>query len=426
MSAYAEDARSGHIHMEPVGGVAGDMFVAAMMDLFPEHADACWQDLVDCGVMQHVSVTLESGLSNGLAVKRLQVKLQQKPAKRTGNFKDLRAWLEASALQASVKLRAQAILHLLAEAEAFVHGVDIERVHFHEVADWDSIVDVVAAASMIERSGVASWSCAPLPLGSGLVQTEHGKLPIPAPATAWLLRELPVWDDGEPGERVTPTGAAIVRHVLSTANDQQPLQSQARPPIGTLVSIGCGAGQRDLQQRPNVVRCLLISTEKANAPSLSVQDLPLAELGAGQLIDEIMQLSFDIDDMTPEELSVSLEYLRQESGVLDASFQLGMGKKGRAMFAVTILCRIADEPAVSDRCLEETTTLGMRVQKLQRRTLQRQHHTVSGTQNKAGIKTARRPDGVVTAKVESDDLVPTRGLQARRRLAQELRAPFES
>ena len=424
MSSADPGTSSLHIHLEPVGGVAGDMFVAAMMDLFPESADKCWQDLQDCGVLQHVSVTLEPGLSNGLSVKRLQASLNEQPARRTGNYSDLRSWLDASALEQAVKSRAQAILNALAQAEAFVHGVDIEQVHFHEVADWDSIVDVVAAASMIERSGIASWSCAPLPLGSGLVQTEHGKLPLPAPATVWLLKELPVWDDGEPGERVTPTGAAIVRHVLGMS----PLSrsGSVRAPPGTLVSTGCGAGQRALKQRPNIVRCLLIRTDAAGVIDESGHALAVTSSGPVQIVDEIMQLSFDIDDMTPEELSVSLEHLRHESGVLDASFHLGMGKKGRALFAVSILCQVAHEPAVSERCLEETTTLGMRIQRLQRRTLNREQHTVSTEHANAGIKAVTRPSGAMTAKVENDDLAATRGLQARRLLAQTLRAPFES
>ncbi len=424
MNPVNHSVSSLHIHLEPVGGVAGDMFVAAMMDLFPENAAACWQDLKDCGVLKHVSATLEPGLSNGLAVKRLQVTLNETPARRTGNYRDLRSWLEQSALDQMVKFRAQAILNVLAQAEAHVHGVDIEQVHFHEVADWDSLVDVVAAASLIERSGVVSWSCAPLPLGSGLVQTEHGMLPVPAPATAWLLNELPVWDDGEVGERVTPTGAAIVRHVLGMSTLSP--SGSARPPSGVLASAGCGAGQRELQQRPNIVRCLLIRPETAGIIDEYDHGMAVINAGSGQIVDEIMQLSFDIDDMTPEELSVSLEHLRHQQGVLDAGFLLGIGKKGRAVFAVSILCRVADEPAVSERCLEETTTLGMRIQRLQRRTLRREQHTVSATDESAGVKVVTRPSGAITAKVESDDLAATRGLQARRLLAQTLREPFES
>ncbi len=421
--------RSRHLHLEPVGGIAGDMFVAAMLDLFPEQFESCWQDLHDCGVMAHVDVSLQPGMSKGLSVKRLHVALKAQPAKRTGNYRDLRQWLADSALDKAVKHRAQSILLTLAEAEAHVHGVDIEQVHFHEVADWDSIVDVVAAASLIERAGPLSWSCGPLPLGSGLVKTEHGMLPIPAPATAWLLRQLPVWDDGEPGERVTPTGAAIVRSVLAM-EDARPSDHVVKP-SGALQASGCGAGQRELQQRPNVLRCLMIEVSNEATPSAgSVDDdrLQGAALLAGtdQLVDQVVQLSFDIDDMTPEELSVSLEHIRAESGVLDASFLLGMGKKGRALFAVTVLCRPEDEATVSARCLEETSTLGMRVQVLHRRTLERELHEVVVGDDAAGIKVVRRPSGVLTVKVESDDLAATPGLQARRERARRLREAFEA
>lgn len=415
-----------HVHLEPVGGIAGDMFVAAMLDLFPEHAEACWQDLHDCGVTAHVDVSLQPGLSNGLAVKRLLVSLKDQPARRTGNYSDLRQWLAQGSLDEKVKFRAQAILKTLAEAEAHVHGVYIEHVHFHEVADWDSIVDVVAAASLIERAGPLSWSCAALPLGSGMVQTEHGMLPVPAPATAWLLRQISVWDDGEPGERVTPTGAAIVRTVLLLNGGN--LDGHVIKPSGTLQSLGCGAGQRELQERPNVLRCLLIDKASGAASLADDGDLqrPVPLAAAGQIIDEVVQLSFDIDDMTPEELSVSLDYVRAESGVLDVTFQLAMGKKGRAVFIVTVLCRPANEASVSACCLEETSTLGLRVQYLHRRILERQLCDVASGEDVVGIKTVTRPSGKTTVKMESDDLVGTRGLHARRLRARRIQAPFES
>lgn len=418
-----------HVHLEPVGGIAGDMFVAAMLDLFPEHRDACWQDLMDCGVMEQVDITLQSGLSKGLAVRRFDVSLKASPAKRTGSYSDLRQWLDHGALDDVVKSRAQSILMLLAEAEAHVHGVDIDKVHFHEVADWDSIVDVVAAASVIERAGPLTWTCGALPLGSGLVKTEHGMLPIPAPATAWLLRQMSVWDDGEPGERVTPTGAAIVRSVLSLSGSC--LSEHSLKPVGALRAIGCGAGQRDLQQRPNMLRCLLIdkvSAEEAEYPSpdSAGQPVKVPSAATGQRIDEVVQLSFEIDDMTPEELSVSLEFIRQEEGVLDAGFQLAFGKKGRAMFAVNVLCRPVHEASVSARCLEETTTLGMRVHYLYRRTLERELRKVDDDQGEAGIKSVTRPSGEVTIKVESDDLAGIPGLQARRLRAGRIQGACES
>ncbi|NND93040.1 MAG: LarC family nickel insertion protein [Granulosicoccus sp.] len=414
---------SRHIHLEPVGGVAGDMFVAAMLDLLPECVTSCLDDLQDCGVMQHVNVALVPGLCKGLSVKRLQVALTDPLAQRTGKYRDLQAWLAASALQDDVKQRAQSILLSIAEAEAYVHGVDVEQVHFHEIADWDSIVDVVAAASVIERAGISGWSCAALPLGSGLVKTAHGLLPVPAPATAWLLKGLNVRDDGEPGERVTPTGAAIVRHVLGISGGE--MAHSIHPPEGCLSSVGCGAGQRELQQRPNVLRCLLL--EKVGISSESVQQFPYRPLPVmGQIVDAVIELSFDIDDMTPEELSVSLDLIRCNPGVLDAGFHLAMGKKGRPVFTVNVLCHPDAESAVSTCCLEETTTLGIRIQLIHRRTLERRQQTVDGEHGSAGVKSVTRPSGAVSAKVESDDLADLPGLAARRKEASRLRERFES
>jgi len=417
-----------HVHIEPVGGVAGDMFVAAMLDAFPESVDKCWHDLRQAGVLRHVDVKLAPGTSKGLAVQRFNVsQLVDKPA-RTGNYRDIRAWLEAGDLEQAVKQRALTILHSLAEAESHVHGVDIEQVHFHEVADWDSITDIVAAASVIERTGIHSWSCSALPLGSGLVSTEHGLLPVPAPATAYLLQGLDVWDDGESGERVTPTGAAIVRHVLT--DNQGRLVTDSTKPSGGLSAVGSGAGQRDLQQRPNIVRCVVVdrrlperddSLESAFEPELNELT---GEHCIDHVIDHVIEINFDIDDMTAEELAVSLEFIRAGAGVTDISHCMGVGKKSRSVFKVTVLCEPAFEQSVCELCFQETTTLGMRVQRIARRVLKRTLHSVADSLGTAQIKLARR-SGYSTAKVESDDLSGLPGLQARRSRAQQLRNQFE-
>jgi uncharacterized protein (DUF111 family) len=140
----------------------------------------------------------------------------------------------------------------------------------------------------------------------------------------------------------------------------------------------------------------------------------------------VLELCFDIDDMTPEELAVSLDQIRAEAGVLDVVFQLAIGKKGRAVFAVRVLCSSSEERGVSARCFEETTTLGMRVQPLRRHLLPRSLSQVPTLDGVAGIKSVIRPCGVTTVKVESDDLVHIRGLQARRDHARRIREPFEA
>ena len=399
-----------HLHLDPVGGVAGDMFVAAMLDAIPESVEACWKDINDAGLCDHVDIELRSIRSHGLSAKRFYVSKKQNPAKRTGQYSDLKKWLEDGALNIPIKHRALSILHELATAEAFVHGVAIEDVHFHEVADWDSLVDVVAAASILERNAFVSFSCSPLPLGSGMVQTEHGELPVPAPATAHLLQGMDVWDDGEAGERVTPTGAAIVKHVFTQSNGIMHFNSCK--PAGKMITTGSGAGLRKLKQRPNILRASVLQVD-------GVDDSSILES------DTVIQIAFDIDDMTPEELSISLEHIRQIPGVVDASFHLGVGKKARAVFHVVVLGSPNSEASICDACFNETTTLGMRIHPVERRVLHREGFEVKDSFGQARIKVANRL-GEKTAKVESDDLSAISGLQRRRLRARRLVEQFES
>lgn len=403
-----------HLHLDPVGGVAGDMFVAAMLDAMPQSYDDCWKDIKDAGLLEHVNIDLHSLRSHGLSAKQFNVVKKENPAKRTGHYSDLKKWLDDCSLDEAVKLRALGLLHELAAAEAFVHGVAIEQVHFHEVADWDSLVDIVAAASLIERNGFVSFSCSPLPLGSGMVKTEHGELPVPAPATAYLLKGMDVWDDGEAGERVTPTGAAIVRHLFTDSHDHMIFNAQK--PAGKLAATGSGAGLRKLKSRPNILRVSVLSLDSAHTTASANSD---------SNSDAIVEIRFDIDDMTPEELSISMDHIRQSQGVLDASYSLGIGKKGRAVFHIVVLGSCESESSICDSCFFETTTLGMRVRTVERLILKRDSIEINDAQGQARIKVVDRL-GSKTAKVESDDLSPLPGLQARRSRARQLTEQFES
>lgn len=413
-----------HIHLDPVGGIAGDMFIAAMLDVFPQALDTCLADLDACGVLAHVDVTLEPGKSHGLAVQRFVVTAKGDNPRATGHYSDLKKMLQDSALDESVLSRSLVLLELLASAESKVHGVALDNVHFHEVADWDSIADIVAAASVIERNHIGSWSCGRLPVGSGLVKTEHGMLPVPAPATQVLLEGLTTWDDGEPGERVTPTGAAIVKYLHSffdnaTGHDATNFH---RRPSGVGLSSGMGAGQRKLVDRPNVVRCHLMEVDLAqSAQAHSEASLPVLDTHLfDHEVDHVAQLSFGIDDMTSEELAVALQYIRQSDGVIDISHSTSFGKKGRMVFDVNVLCQPSMEPLISRLCFAETSTLGMRVQWLTRRVLKRQLLQVDDAEGcGGGVKIVQRPHASNnelhgTLKVESDDLRRVPGLHSRR------------
>lgn len=398
-----------HVHLDLVGGIAGDMFIAAMLDAFPHSKDQCFSDLHDSGVLDQVNVALEGGKSHGLRVQRFQVSVAGEQARKTGQYSDLKAFLLSSHLDDSVKRRALSLLRLLAEAESEVHGVALHDVHFHEVADWDSLTDVVAASSVIERNQITRWSCSAVPAGSGLVQTEHGKLPVPAPATLYLLRGFTLWDDGEAGERVTPTGAAILKHVMTDA--QGKFEVNSRMPMGVCLVTGTGAGTRELRERPNILRCAVIDADVCAS----------TEANFLHSTDEVDELTFAIDDMTPEELAVSLEHIRAAAGVLDISSQLAMGKKGRAVFNVTVLCEPAAELQVSKLCFAETTTLGLRVSRIMRRVLHRQEAVIEDDHGVAHIKLAHRPEHD-SAKVASDDLQSMSTLEARRARAIRIRS----
>ena len=373
-----------HIHLDVVGGISGDMFLSAMLSAFPEARAQILENLGVSGISECATLQINNVCKGGFAA--LQAKFDiVGNAKPTSHWADIRNLLSQSNLDTSVKERAIAIFQGLADAEASVHGVQPDQVHFHEVADWDSLADIVSAATLIEFVSANSWSVSALPLGRGLVDTAHGKIPVPAPATAELLRGFDFFDDGGTGERITPTGAAILHYV----------EPAGLSPQGTakLVSIGVGAGQRDIRGIPNILRVLTFES-------------------AQMAIDLVSRVSFELDDMTPEEICVALDHIRDDERVLDAGYVMGFGKKGRARFEVSILADPAGVEAVAELCFEETSTIGLRVEPISRRVLYR----TQKKHNQLGVKIVNRPNSP-TAKVESDDLAQYKTLRARRQLA---------
>jgi uncharacterized protein (DUF111 family) len=286
--------------------------------------------------------------------------------------------------------QAVAILTLIAGVEAEIHQVPISEVHFHEIADWDSLLDVVAAGSIAAALAGARWTVSALPRGGGLVKTQHGLLPVPAPATAALLTGFLWRDDGVSGERVTPTGAAILRHLVGA-------DGGGSAPAGRLVANGTGAGTRTLPGIPNVLRALVFEEEPISGAR-----------------ERVTILGFEIDDMTGEEIAVSADCLRAVEGVLDVCIGQVLGKKGRTMQSFRILVRPDRADAVIARCFLETSTIGLRVSEEQRVVLPRWLGHVDAGGLAVGIKTVDR-DGRVSIKAESDDLAGD-SLEARRRL----------
>ncbi|MXU65194.1 nickel pincer cofactor biosynthesis protein LarC [Oceanomicrobium pacificus] len=382
---------SRHIHLDPLGGIAGDMFAAAMLDAIPELEEPLRADLAAAGIAGHVTLQRETVRKAGFAA--LQVRFAQaESAPPTRHWRDIRALLKASALERDVRDRAIAIFARLAEAEAAAHGVRVDDVHFHEIADWDSLADIVAAASLSHRADASGWSVAPLALGSGRVRTAHGPVPVPAPATVHLLRGFDTIEDGIGGERVTPTGAAILATLCTS--DGAPQQARVSGRIG---ATGTGAGQRDLEGIANILRATAIET---------------AAQATGATREPLVQFACEIDDMTPEELSVALDRLRQLPGCVDATLLPGIGKKGRPAFALRLLCHPPSAAALRDRIFAETSTLGLRETQIARHILPRTQSLSDGMR----VKCTDRASGP-TAKVESDDLAALPDLASRRQAA---------
>jgi uncharacterized protein (TIGR00299 family) protein len=390
-----------HVHLDPVGGISGDMFAAAMLDAFPDLEPALTSDLAAAGVLEHVRISHARDSANGLAARAFTVKPLAGEPHPTEHYREIRAFLQSSSLDRRVREHVIAIFDLLADAEAAVHGVARDDVHFHEIADWDSIADIVAAASLIERCGARSWSCSSVPVGQGMVKTAHGPLPLPAPAAARLLQGFATHVDEHPGERATPTGAAILRHLMTD-------NAQPRP-AGVLARSGIGCGTRRFDGLPNVLRALAIQTATVDTH--------------GPLHDRIGVVAFEVDDMTPEELAVASDRLRACAGVVDVSHQTRFGKKGRAQFAVQLLCEPDVVDAVVAACFAETSTLGLRVDVASRLILRRSADALDVEGTRYPVKRAYRPDGSVTAKVESDALAALPGLQRRRAIAAAAASP---
>lgn len=402
-----------HLHLDAVGGAAGDMFVAAMLDAFPGLHGRVEADAAAVLPPEAGRAMLARGMSGGMAVQRFFLRTPEgNPHHGHGHSHDhglahdhdhdhdhahttyaaLRARIEDATLSPGTARHACAILERLALAEAAAHDMPVEEVHFHELADWDSLMDVVAAGSIAAALEGAGWSVSPLPLGAGMVKTAHGMLPVPAPATLRILDGFDWRDDGVAGERVTPTGAAILAHLVTRPG--------ATRPGGRLVGSGMGAGTRDLPDRPNVLRVSAFATHGAArdvAPPAPAQ------------AEAMVQLACDLDDMTGEEIAAAAEALRALEGVADLVLTSGQGKKGRLFQRLELLVDPVHETTVAAAMFERTSTLGLRRIALERMILPRAAEVLDGMRRKR----AERPSGP-TWKAESDDLNDAPNLAERR------------
>ena len=290
------------------------------------------------------------------------------------------AVIRSASLAERVKERAVRAFQLLGEAEAAIHSIPIEKVHFHEVGAVDTIADIVCSAAGCEALGVDRWLCSPLNVGSGTVNCAHGTLPVPAPATLALLADAPVYSAGEPLERVTPTGAAILRMLNVRYGSLPAIRIQSR---------GYGAGSRDTPGTPNILRILV--GEAADETIESTEGEPIAVIEA------------TIDDSSPQLISYASDLLLA-AGAWDVYRQPVQMKKGRTGVQLTVLCRPDLLPALRELLFRETTTIGLRWRFENKLALARELAEVETRWGKVRIKIARWPSGqVANAAPEYED-----------------------
>jgi uncharacterized protein (TIGR00299 family) protein len=288
--------------------------------------------------------------------------------------------IRSAPLSETVKERSCRAFQLLGEAEAAIHSIPIEKVHFHEVGAVDTIVDIVCTAAGAELLGVDRWLASPLNVGSGTVKCQHGTLPVPAPATLALLGDAPVYAAGPPMERVTPTGAVVLRML--------DVHYETLPAMRVKAS-GYGAGGRDTPGEPNLVRLLVGETTESAAQPDATEPIAVMETV--------------IDDSTPQVLAYVSERLL-EAGAWDVYRTAVQMKKGRTGVQMTVLCRPDLLPALRDLLLRETTTIGVHWRLENKRSLAREFVKVQTKWGEVVIKVARWPDGTVAnASPEYED-----------------------
>lgn len=349
------------LYLDCASGIAGDMTVGALLDLGVPF------ELLKSGLHSlnlpaaSYDISAEKSLRLGIASTHFRVTAPDLGHHRHyANIVDI---IASSSLSDPVKELSTRIFRCLAEAESRVHNLPLEQVHFHEVGAVDSIIDIVGTAIGLDYLGVGEIHSSPLPFGSGWIETAHGRLPVPAPATAELMKGRAVTHDPIPGEWVTPTGAAIVAAIASSGTSMPQME---------ITAIGYGAGTRELTARPNLLRAVL--------GDISARDR------------QVFVVETHLDDMNPEILGFLMERLFS-AGALDVAFSPLQMKKNRPGTRLTVITEMSLMDRLCTLILSESTAIGLRRYPVERVTLERSTEEFSSSLGNIKVKRLRLPDG---------------------------------
>ena len=357
---------------ELIGGVSGDMFVAALIDLGLPLSKL----KSELKKIPTLGFDLKASKKLVHSIRATQFRVICPKNEEPRSWKEIRELIQQSTLNTGIKDIGMRIFAGLAEAEAKIHGVPVDKVHFHEVGATDSIVDIMAAAIGIRELGIDTLNFSPIPLGRGVTRSTHGPLPVPGPATLELLKGLPVIGVDVNGETVTPTGAAIVRTLGESFGVQ---------PSMTVEKLGYGAGQKEFPDRPNLFR------------------LTVGESSSSLKHEEMSVLETNIDDMNPQYFDHVMDRLFA-AGARDVFLAPIQMKKNRPATLLTVICQPAKRDPLAEMILQETTSIGIRSFPVSRLILKRDTQKVKTRYGEVTVKVVEQPDGTKRAAPEYDDL----------------------
>lgn len=357
-------------------GVSGDMFVAALLDLGVGSLELLRDELGKLEI-EGWSIGLESVRVSGIATSCFLVSVEgERQCPRS--LADINDLISSSRLDDRVKSRSLALFSRIGRAEAEAHGQSLDTVHFHEVGMVDSIIDIVGACILMEELSPAEVVCSPVEMGSGMVDTKHGLMPVPAPATAILLRGVPVMQGVEECELTTPTGAALVTYFADRFG---------RMPAMAIEAMGYSSGSHETRKRPNLLR-LFTGTP--------------ADAGAATEVEAMALIETNIDDSTAEELAHLAEKL-MEAGANDAWLTPVIMKKGRPGVTVSVLCPAGVTEKFSELIFTESSTFGVRVSYVERHCIERRMEAVSTPYGDIPVKLGLLRGRVITVSPEYED-----------------------
>ena len=362
------------LYFDCFAGASGDMILGALIAAGVE-PDAFKRQLALLDVKGY-SIEFESTDRSGISATYARVQTAHEHAHR--HLSDILKIIYDSRLSDAVKNRAVKIFSRLAEAEALVHNERIDQVHFHEVGALDAIIDVVGAAICFELLGIERFASSALHVGSGTVDMDHGRYPVPPPAVAELLRGAPFYSTDIAGELVTPTGAAIITTVCT---EYGPI------PTMKLERTGYGAGTRQYEKFPNALRVLIGEDQTSAAETEASTD------------ERLWMIETNMDDVSPQILGHVMERAF-ELGALDCYFTSVQMKKNRPGILLSILCRDEQRPALGELLFSETTTLGIRAYEVERRALERRIVSVETQYGPIDVKVAQLNGHIVKAMPE--------------------------